>query len=279
MRANTSRTLGWAAAIVASATLAAQEAPTLAVVGSRNISVNEFQMLMREVRRTGNTSTTLQTLTPTGREQLLNALIDKNLYAIGAQETGLDRTPEVKFWIDQAVTEVLAKKFLESRAQAVVVTDAALQEFYRQHPDFFVTPSTVKVRHIVLKSREEAEAVLAEAKTGKDFAKLAEERSEDSGTRTNGGDLGWVSRGIMVKPFEDLIFAMKQQQVGGVVQTHLGFHVVKVEDIEQPALPSFDSVKALAREKKIEAELRRVKAELMAKHAVRVHEDVLRSLK
>jgi peptidyl-prolyl cis-trans isomerase C len=271
-------TLACFAAALIPAASAAQTSQTLATVGAQQISVDEFRLLMREMRRAGNTETTLETLTAAGRAQLLTALIEKDLYAVGAREAGLDREPEVKFWLDQAVTEVLAKKYLEAKAAAVVVTDAALKEFYDQHRDRFATPSQIRVRHIVLKSREEADAVLAEAKAGKDFARLAEERSEDTGTRAKGGDLGWVPRGLMVQPFEDVIFSLKKGEIGAVVQTRLGYHVVKVEDIQDPKLPPFDAIRSLVMEKKIATELEALKAQLAARHPVQIQREVLESL-
>jgi peptidyl-prolyl cis-trans isomerase C len=232
-------------------------------------------MVLNEMRRSGSMDTTLGTLTATGREALLNALVEKQLYAIGAREEGLDRQPIVRFWIDQAVSEILARNYLEAKARDVVVTDAALEEFYTAHPDLFTTTGRVKVRHILVRSREDADAVLREARAGEDFEQLAATRSIDAGTRANGGDLGWIARGLMVKPFEDLVFSTKKGAVGGPVETTLGFHVVKIDEVEAPALPKFVAIKSAIKEKKIAAELARVKEQLMARHPIHIEREAL----
>ncbi|MGP4854936.1 peptidylprolyl isomerase, partial [Klebsiella pneumoniae] len=71
----------------------------------------------------------------------------------------------------------------------------------------------------------------AEAKApGADFAALAKANYEDPGSKDTGGDLGWVERGAMVKPFEDALFAMKAGEVTGPVKTDFGFHVLKLRE-------------------------------------------------
>src|SRR5262249_9835294 len=159
---------------------------------------------MAAMRQSGSVDRALETLTDKGRASLVNALVEKHLYAIAAREEGLDRDADVRFWIDQSATEILARKYLESKVRDVVVTDAALEAFYRAHSNLFVTPARVKVRHIVVRSREEADAVLRAAAAGKTFDTLAAEHSIDADTRAQGGDLGWITRGVMVQPFEDL---------------------------------------------------------------------------
>src|SRR5262249_18450596 len=154
------------------------------------------RMVLHALREAGRTETTLETLTAAGRERLLNAIVEQELYALAAREEGLDRDPDVRFWIDQAVADVLAKRYLERRVRQVVVTDEALKAFYDAHRDLFTTPSRVKVRHIVVATRAEADAVLAEIENGRDFVETATARSIDAGTRERGGDLGWVTRGV-----------------------------------------------------------------------------------
>ncbi len=269
---NVMRFVASCAAIVLLAGLPAmaQEAATVADVGGQPITADELQKVMAAMRQSGSVDRALETLTDKGRAALLNALVEKHLYAIAAREEGLDRDTDVRFWIDQSATEILARKYLESKVGKVDVTDPALEAFYRAHSDLFVTPARVKARHIVVQSREEADAVLRDAARGDAFDRLAAERSIDAGTRASGGDLGWITRGVMVQPFEDSVFSLKKGAVGGPIATHLGFHVVKVDDVEAPALPAFEAVKASVRNKKIETELAQLKDELMKRHPVRI---------
>ena len=100
-----------------------------------------------------------------------------------------------------------------------------------------------KARHILVKTKEEADAIIAELKKGAKFEKLAAEKSLD-GSKTNGGDLGWFSPGNMVKPFADAVAGLKKGETTSTpVQSEFGWHVIRLDDTRETAPPSFDSVK------------------------------------
>lgn len=96
---------------------------------------------------------------------------------------------------------------------------------------------TVKASHILIKFNDNkdsalavANAILKEAKSGKDFAELAKTKSEDQGSAVNGGDLGSFGKGQMVKPFEDAAFAASVGQIVGPVESQFGYHIIKVTE-------------------------------------------------
>ena len=139
-------------------------------------------------------------------------------------------------------------------AETLNIPDVQLQQFYDSHKDNFRTPERVKVRHILFdtrnKSKEEvakirakAEDVLKQVKSGADFGKLAEKYSEDPGSAKNGGDLGWVVRGQMVKNFEDTTFSLKPNQISDLVTTEYGFHIVQVLEKQDAHLQPFNDAK------------------------------------
>jgi peptidyl-prolyl cis-trans isomerase D len=106
-------------------------------------------------------------------------------------------------------------------------------------------------------ARKLAESVLAKVRANPaDFARLAKEYSKDPGSAQKGGDLGWFGRGMMVKPFEDAAFSLKEGQTSGVVESDFGFHIIRVTGIEPATIKSFEQVKD-----QIESELRRQAAE------------------
>ena len=98
-------------------------------------------------------------------------------------------------------------------------TEAEVDAYIASHPELDTK-----------ESREKVEDILRRARAGEDFAALAREFSTTPAARTNGGDLGWFGRGVMVKPFEDAAFAFKAGEVSGVVETQFGFHIIKVEE-------------------------------------------------
>ncbi|UCH06374.1 MAG: SurA N-terminal domain-containing protein [Deltaproteobacteria bacterium] len=128
----------------------------------------------------------------------------------------------------------------------VTVAEDEISEFYELNPEAFKEPEQVKARHILFKvppgasesedtkAKEEALAILEKAKGGEDFATLAKEHSQGP-TASKGGDLGYFSRGQMVKPFEELAFSLNKGEIGGPVKTQFGWHLIKVED-KKPAI-------------------------------------------
>jgi peptidyl-prolyl cis-trans isomerase C len=89
--------------------------------------------------------------------------------------------------------------------------------------------SQVRVSHILLKKESEAKAALEELKKGESFGKIAQERSLCPSKR-RGGDLGFFSRGKMVKEFENAAFALKKGETSGLVKTQFGYHIIKKTD-------------------------------------------------
>jgi parvulin-like peptidyl-prolyl isomerase len=98
-------------------------------------------------------------------------------------------------------------------------TEAEIDAYVAKHPELDPT-----------KAREQAEELYKRARAGEDFGKLAEEYSTDPGSKSKGGDLGWFGRGQMVKPFEDVAFALQPGQISDVVESTFGYHIIKVEE-------------------------------------------------
>jgi peptidyl-prolyl cis-trans isomerase C len=129
--------------------------------------------------------------------------------------------------------------------QAVVagaVTDAALQAAY--DAKYANAPAAVEYNaaHILVATREEADAIKAELDAGADFATLAQERSTD-GAAANGGDLGWFGLGMMVAPFETAVVAMQPGTISAPVQTDFGWHLIQLKETREAAPPTLDEVR------------------------------------
>jgi peptidyl-prolyl cis-trans isomerase D len=109
-----------------------------------------------------------------------------------------------------------------------------------------------------------AEALLAQIRQAPEaFAELAKTNSQDPGSAVNGGDLDFFSRGAMVKPFEDVVFALKKDEVSEPVETEFGYHLIMLTDIKVPKTKPFEEMRA-----QIEADLKRQQAQkLFAENA------------
>jgi peptidyl-prolyl cis-trans isomerase D len=140
-------------------------------------------------------------------------------------------------------------------ASSVNVTEAQLHAAYSQSMDNFRIPERVHVRHILIKTTDKSDAekkqllakaqdILKQVKNGGNFAELATKNSDDPGSAAKGGDLGWVVKGQMVPEFEKACFSLKPAEIGDIVTTTYGYHIVQVLEREPARIKPFDEVKA-----------------------------------
>ena len=134
------------------------------------------------------------------------------------------------------------------------VTPEEIKAYYEANKDAFQQEAQVNARHILITVDENAsdkdvaaaekkiKKVLAKAKSGQDFAKLAKKYSEGPSS-SKGGELGWFGRGAMVKPFEEAAFALKKGEVSEPVRTRFGWHLIKIDDVREAGQKDIDQVK------------------------------------
>jgi peptidyl-prolyl cis-trans isomerase C len=143
---------------------------------------------------------------------------------------------------DMAIAKLIETEIAEKTA----VKPEQVQEFYANNPDQFKQDERVRASHILIAFPEKADAaakaqakakadqVLKDVKSGKDFAALAKQHSQDPGSAVNGGDLGFFQKGQMVGPFNDVAFTLAPGAVSDVVETQFGYHIIKVAE-KQPS--------------------------------------------
>jgi len=167
------------------------------------------------------------------------------------------------------VNKGLATKQLLDREviEKITVSEQEIQAYFDENPDFFTQPERYHTRHILVtmekdwddakkaEARKKIEDIKKRLGKGEDFAVLAREYS-DCPSKEKGGDLGYVSRGQMVEPFENALFSMKPGERSGIVETRFGLHLIEVLEIQPPGKVPFDSIKG-----QIETFLKRQKTE------------------
>ncbi|RLB24305.1 MAG: hypothetical protein DRG73_04110 [Deltaproteobacteria bacterium] len=136
----------------------------------------------------------------------------------------------------------------------VSITEKEISDYYELNQERFKNPKKIKARHILLKvspdasesenkeTKERALSLLKRLKNGEDFAALAKKYSQGP-TASRGGDLGYFTRGKMVKPFEKLAFSLKKGEIGGPVKTRFGWHIIRVDDIKEATVKTFSEVR------------------------------------
>ncbi|WP_297324870.1 SurA N-terminal domain-containing protein [Nitrosomonas sp.] len=145
---------------------------------------------------------------------------------------------------------------LDAVAKNETVSDEAINAYFTEHGDEFSQPEERKASHILISvpvgapedekqiAREKAENLLEQVKQNPEqFAEIAKEHSDDSGSAALGGDLGFFGRGVMVKSFEDKIFSMQLDEISDIVETDFGLHVIKLTDIKEEKRSTLEDVR------------------------------------
>jgi peptidyl-prolyl cis-trans isomerase C len=186
--------------------------------------------------------------------QLLQKMIATKLVSAQGYAEGLQNDKDVKAQVKDAEAQIVAEAYVHKSIQPKI-TDAKIKERYEQLAAKFKPSDEVRARHILVKvapnaspdevskAQDKANDIIKQLKGGADFAKLAEQSSDDTGSAKQGGDLGYFGQGQMVKPFADAAFAMKVGDISDKpVKTEFGFHIIKVEDKRKSAPPPVSEV-------------------------------------
>ncbi|PID47798.1 MAG: peptidylprolyl isomerase [Proteobacteria bacterium] len=172
----------------------------------------------------------------------LEDLIATELALQEAAKTDILSRDEVKQSIEDFTRNVLLSTWTKEKVESFEVSDEQLQKTYdeRIKKD---ADNEYKARHILLKTEDDAKAVIKELADGAKFEEVAKKKSTGP-SASNGGDLGWFKSKTMVKPFADAVKAMKKGKVSAApVKTQFGWHVIKLEDTRPAKLPTLEVVK------------------------------------
>jgi peptidyl-prolyl cis-trans isomerase C len=139
------------------------------------------------------------------------------------------------------------------------VAEAEAKSFYDGHPEYFTEPETIRASGILIKvdvksdaakkeeARKKMEDIQKRVKKGEDFATLAKDFSQDA-SAAQGGDLGTIPRGRMPKALDDAAFSLKPGEVSNVVETEVGFHLIKVHEKKPEQVVPFKDVEEKIRQ-------------------------------
>lgn len=204
-----------------------------------------------------------------------------------APDTAAVSAAEIQKWYDSHIAqyrapETVSVEFVEVNSATlpapVAADDATLRQRYEQEKNRFVEAEQRLASHILVRVAEDADAAAqkaAELKAsnlatqakaqGADFAALARANSDDTGSQAMGGDLGWVSKGMMVGPFEDALFAMKAGEVSAPIKSEFGWHVIQLREVKTGAQESFEQVRESLANEQAEADRERAASEFTSR--------------
>lgn len=242
--------------------------PVIAKIAGEEISESELALAL------GSIDPQASQLPPEQRRlAALSALIDAKIIATKAKIEGMDKTDDyrmrLQFLADRELHNAYFKKYIVD-----TVTDAEIKARYDSEIAKMPKAEEVHARHILVKTEDEAKAIIKALAEGKDFAKLATEKSTD---KTAGGDLGFFRKGQMVPEFEAAAFGMQPGTISKTpVKTQFGFHVIKLEEKRAIAPPEFDKIKDEVRQVVMRDKYMALLTGLKAKESVEIVDPVLK---
>ena len=203
------------------------------------------------------------------RPVLTDVMVDMQVMANAARAAGIDKEPDFERQLEFLKTRALRNAYL-AREVEQKVTEADVKAAYDKEFSSYVGEEERHARHILLKTKEEAEEVIKALKDGGNFEELAKEKSTGP-SGPNGGDLGYFTKGRMVKEFEDAAFNL---EVGKFteepVETQFGWHVIKVEDARKQAAPELDAVSERIRQDLLRERYAALMEDLKAKTKIEI---------
>jgi peptidyl-prolyl cis-trans isomerase C len=177
--------------------------------------------------------------------ELLQKMIATKIVAAQGYAEKLENEPEAKSELKDAESQIVAQLYVH-RTITPKITDAKIKERYDELVSKFKPQDEVRARHILFTgptAEADAQDAIKQIKGGADFSKLAQEKSKDTGSAKQGGDLGYFTHDVMVKEFADAAFAMKPGEISDKpVKSSFGYHVIKVEDKRKSAPPPLSEV-------------------------------------
>lgn len=176
-----------------------------------------------------------------GRKQLINDLVNEELFYLFAKENDIDQEEGFKKEVEQMKANLLKQYALKKFLSDVKIEDEEVRNYYEENKEQFKTPESVKASHILVDTEEKANEILGEIKEGLSFEEAAKKYSKCP-SKEKGGDLGFFSKGRMVPEFEQAAFDMEKGAVSEPVKTQFGYHLIKVDDKKEAGMSSFEEV-------------------------------------
>lgn len=222
--------------------LAALTAPVFAqtafTVNGQTVSVAEQKELMKVLADRGVKDQKQQF------EAARSILAQEKLIEEAAKKANIAQDPAVKALIAERKTEIYSAELVRKNAAAHPLTDADLKKTYEEVKKQY-DPNEIKVRHILVKTEQEAKDIIKSLNAGGDFAAIAKEKSLDQGTAAQGGEIPFTNiRRIAIPGFAETAMALNKGSLLPVpFHSALGYHVIQLQDKREVPLPSFDALK------------------------------------
>jgi peptidyl-prolyl cis-trans isomerase C len=184
--------------------------------------------------------------TPEFRNNLREILITREILYQEALRRKLDKNADYQTQLELAKQQILLAVLIDDLSKKLTPTEADVRKEYERvkAERSGEIGKQYKSRHILVKEEADAKQIIADLEAGGDFAAIAKEKSEDTGTKELGGELDWSEAEGYVQPFGEALKALKKgERTKEPVKTTYGYHIIELEDVKSVPFPEFDQVK------------------------------------
>jgi parvulin-like peptidyl-prolyl isomerase len=163
---------------------------------------------------------------------LIHSLIQRQLLLTQDAVEAFRKDEEIAKNVREYENSLIIRRFLQDRiGSRLQVTEDEVKTYYQENLEKFVMSPRVAARHILLKTREDAEKVRAKLQKGADFGEMAKEYSIDLPMSLEGGSMGIIEKGKTLPELEEVLFSLKEGEVSDIVETRFGLHLLTVDSI------------------------------------------------
>ena len=194
-----------------------------------------------------------------------------------AKDMGLQLTPRVVYEIKWSANRALMSAYMEQISKKWDFSEGAVRKYYKEHPDEFMMAEAVHVRHILVDTEEEANALYLALTSGADFAATAAEKSKDDASAQNGGDMGWLERGLTPTILADALF-VNRKGIIKPVKSEAGWHVFDVLDIRKARRMTWDEAQEEAFQRLQRQYMTKALEDIRKKSSIVIDDTVLKDL-
>jgi peptidyl-prolyl cis-trans isomerase C len=185
-----------------------------------------------------------QAVDPRMKDMVRDQLITAEVLSQEAIRKGLNKQPAVEAQLQNAQAMTLANQLISEFQRTSPVTNADILAAYNQIKAATPVKKSYHAQHILVATAAQANAILDALRKGKPFDQLAREQSIDTGSKANGGDLGWSDASNFVGPFGDALAKLAKGQISATpVHTQFGWHIIKLDDVRTEAFPPLASLR------------------------------------
>ena len=226
-----------AAGLLTAVSLSNAWAQNLAIVNGKPVPSARVAIMERQMTAAG------QPVTDEVRAQIRDEVINREVLVQAAAQRGLNTTQAYQDQMSLARESILVRALLADFEANNPITEEQIAAEYQRVADSDMAKE-YRASHILVATEAEANDLLAKLNSGADFAELAKQLSKDPGSGAQGGDLGWANAGGFVPEFGAAMVALKAGETSAApVQTQFGFHIIRLSESRQMALPPLEQVR------------------------------------